>query len=387
MNQEPLAGTVILSPRSGSLVLWVDGEYGAARLVHLDGTTGTEALDSIAMGSATSRQPTSFAACFDQVLRCPVCGAHVDGATPVFSVQQLFWKVPLRQCRQCGLVYKTWQPRPSILQAIYEGEYSNFGAAKCPPGADVANPRVDRLGTERGRHLDIGCGDGGFVAAARHAGFESYGVDPFLPEVADAVKPWVKKGDILDEHFRAGLGRYDVVSLWAVWEHLSHPLDTLRASVELLKPGGRIVLNCPHGRSLHALRRGSSWHMATLFEHLSFLTAATCRHIATQLGLDLKRLRYCGSPYPFGTGAVGVAGQGLNDAALCRMFSIPIPSQQSSPSTVQQPVAARKRIAERLRMGLVSLSRIPSVARGARYLLDAGRIGDHLEVYLQCRGR
>ena len=113
LSQEQVAGTVVLAPHSGMVALWVNGEPRAARLVYLDGTTRTEALDSNAIGTATSKHPTTFDTCFDKVLLCPVCGHSADGA-PVSRCSSCSGKFPapvpelhldLKRVRYCGSPY------------------------------------------------------------------------------------------------------------------------------------------------------------------------------------------------------------------------------------------------------------------------------------------
>jgi 2-polyprenyl-3-methyl-5-hydroxy-6-metoxy-1,4-benzoquinol methylase len=355
-------------------------------MVHLDGATRVEALAPDLEAPYAPRSETCLETYFEKVSLCAVCGASADDSSPVFAVQQLFWQVSVHRCHQCGLVYKSWRPREVVLQAIYRGDYSNFHPVS--DGTDQAaelTPRVERLGTPRGRHLDIGCGDGAFVAVARGKGFDSHGIDPFLPDVPAHLAPFMRKGDILDETFRHQLGTFDLISLWAVWEHLPNPMATMTAAVEVLNPGGRLVLNCPHGRSLHATRRGSSWRMATLLEHLTFLTVPTCRYIAARLALDVSRVRYCGSPYPFATNARGATGQGLTNSALERIFHLEGAASRSHAAAGRQASGPEWPVIEHLRVQLMSTAKIPFISNTIRHLLNATQIGDHVELYLERR--
>src|SRR5690606_1831327 len=124
---------------------------------------------------------------------------------------------------------------------------------------------------------------------------------------------------------RAQLGTFDVVTLWAVWEHLVNPVEMIRAAASLLRTGGRLVLNSPNGESLHA-RLQSNWYMATLLEHLHLLTPQACRELARLTGLQVVNLRRCGTPYPLGSRGSGAAGQGLNHESLSFLMGVPLPA-------------------------------------------------------------
>jgi 2-polyprenyl-3-methyl-5-hydroxy-6-metoxy-1,4-benzoquinol methylase len=110
-----------------------------------------------------------------------------------------------------------------------------------------------------GRYLDIGCGFGGLLAAFAERGFAVRGIelDPVRVRMARAtcddhgLADVVSPGDILDEQLVASLGRFDLVTMIDVIEHVLDVPKALRHAVDLLEPGGLLLLEVPNRHSMN----------------------------------------------------------------------------------------------------------------------------------------
>jgi 2-polyprenyl-3-methyl-5-hydroxy-6-metoxy-1,4-benzoquinol methylase len=125
--------------------------------------------------------------------------------------------------------------------------------------------------------LDLGCGNGAFLALFRGRGWQLYGTDfsptgidrarEAFPEIqfflADSTSP---AGDILNR-----VGPVDFILSTEVIEHLYDPRAFLRNAYSLLKPGGCLVLSTPyHGyfkNLLLALTGKLDRHFTVLWDH------------------------------------------------------------------------------------------------------------------------
>ena len=136
------------------------------------------------------------------------------------------------------------------------------------------------------RALDVGCGNGGLLAALSSVGWRAEGVEPSA-EAAEAARLSsgcrVRVGDILDVELPQDA--YGLVVLHHVVEHLPEPnavLTRLRAS---LRPGGRLVLVWPNPHSLGARRLGSSWAGWDVPRHLSVAPRSAIAAACSSVGL------------------------------------------------------------------------------------------------------
>ncbi len=146
--------------------------------------------------------------------------------------------------------------------------------------------------------LDLGCGNGSFIALFQNRGWKLYGSD-FSPTgidvarenfpaieffLADASAPG---GDIVER-----VGKVDVIISTEVIEHLYDPRGFLRNIRSLLKPGGTLVLTTPyHGylkNLLLAITGKFDRHFTALWDHghIKFWSKKTLRAILLEAGFE-----------------------------------------------------------------------------------------------------
>jgi SAM-dependent methyltransferase len=133
-------------------------------------------------------------------------------------------------------------------------------------GLDRRRPFLDKLIAEhfpasRDAHgLDLGCGHGAVVWAARRAGYANFhGVDASPEQVAMAKGLGIKgvrQGDLMAELAATKDSSRDVVVLFDLYHYFDAP-GQLKLADEVrrvLKPGGRFILHLPNGEALFAGR-------------------------------------------------------------------------------------------------------------------------------------
>lgn len=116
--------------------------------------------------------------------------------------------------------------------------------------------------------LDLGCGFGSYVLAAREAGLDATGIElaPFEIDFARARSRRLRPQDDADMIYRVGdatklaeeAGRFDAITLWNVLEHIEDAGTLLAAVDRLLKPGGQIFIVCPN---YDAVRDEAHYHV------------------------------------------------------------------------------------------------------------------------------
>lgn len=118
----------------------------------------------------------------------------------------------------------------------------------------------------RGRSVvDVGTGLGGVLDLMKQDAKELFAVEPqkaariMLQDLG--YRPFASA-----EELRASGRKFDVVTLFHVFEHLVEPLEELRRLHDCLAPGGRIVIEVPHARdallnrySVEAFKKFTFW--------------------------------------------------------------------------------------------------------------------------------
>jgi SAM-dependent methyltransferase len=276
------------------------------------------------------------------------------------------------------------------MNLIYGGSYTHFSINdKVGVPSQIYKSRVKRLGDpnhQGNRHLDYGCGSGAFVSAAIDFGWDSYGCDPFLLNelLEGELNGRLFKIGSKDEATKTVLGKFDIISLWAVAEHMTEISSVFSFLESLLNPGGRIIFNWPYGNSYAARRNGNKWSMSILVEHLTFATKKSVNHLADEMNMSVEELIICGSPYPFGLSSnPSLVDQGVSDIDVTHMDAGKIPSEV--PVTNDRGLSslgAVKYILGVLRSLLLDGRSNGVLANCARKIIQLARVGDHVQVIL-----
>ena len=143
---------------------------------------------------------------------------------------------------------------------------------------------LERLGL-KGKLLEIGCGHGFFLEAAKKSKFTAIGIDISKYAVKYAQKTTKVDARVMDLHkatFKKNT--FAVVAAFQLIEHVQNPVTFLAAAHQLMKPGGTILLATPDaGGYLHTLL-GSHWLSFKHREHLFFFSRKTMKQTLEQAG-------------------------------------------------------------------------------------------------------
>jgi SAM-dependent methyltransferase len=233
----------------------------------------------------------------------------------------------LRRCRRCDVVWVDPRPREEAFGAIYPGTYLTHEAGAAGSGrlvpawaaelilagwfgyADQADGDLRRRfgwwagflfpwlrefvagevaglsARERGRLLDVGCGNGRFLQTMARLGWTVFGVEPDAAAAAVArasLGEVIHSGRIGDAPFPEG--SFDVIVMKHVIEHLPDPTATLRACHRFLRAGGKIVVITPNARSLGGRLFGRDWLGWDVPRHFTIFSRTAMRSVLERAG-------------------------------------------------------------------------------------------------------
>lgn len=144
-----------------------------------------------------------------------------------------------------------------------------------------------------GRVLDIGCGNGVYLALMKQLGWEVAGVeiDPKAAEVARTnFGITVYVGALEDAPFEES--SFDVVTMSHVIEHVPDPVRFLRLAARFLKPDGEMVIVTPNAKSLGRWLFQEHWYALDPPRHLVLFTPRSLSISLEQTGvLSARRVK------------------------------------------------------------------------------------------------
>ncbi len=146
--------------------------------------------------------------------------------------------------------------------------------------------------TNKKRLLDVGCGDGSFLLAARDAGWKVMGTE-LNPRPARSLGLDVRH--TLD-HI-AHPERFDCVTMWHSLEHMKDTKSTLLSIAGLLAPQGHLIIAVPNNGSLQAKMFGSKWLHLDVPRHLYHFDPGSLRFSLENAGFHVCRSGYHETEY------------------------------------------------------------------------------------------
>lgn len=225
--------------------------------------------------------------------KCPVCSGteHVLwGQVAAFSIIR---------CTTCGLgmtdPFPTDEELSRVNKEMYQAEQRGATYLKNKnyfTRRYKKNLRNIKEYTSTGKLLDVGCNIGFFLKVARDEGFETTGVELNKESAAYGREQFGLdiRSDYL-ENIAFKEGRFDVVTLFDVLEHVPDMTSFLKEVHRLLKPGGLLTVQLPNIASLMADLTRSHWSWLTPPDHLYHFTPETVTRLLEQHGFVVRHLR------------------------------------------------------------------------------------------------
>ena len=128
--------------------------------------------------------------------------------------------------------------------------------------------------------LDVGCGMGGYMVAAKVLGMSVLGFEPSANHGKIAT---AKLGlEVINDYFapdKVSDRKFDIVLLSHVIEHIYAPKDFVAQILSVLKPGGILVMVTPNADALSARLAGRHWPMLVPLDHVSLLSKKSVPHL------------------------------------------------------------------------------------------------------------
>lgn len=174
---------------------------------------------------------------------CPICDRPAPGAA-----LEKRGNYSLFSCPQCALHF--WNPRLLPTSEWYELMYSGRDAKLLPLEPGHKYFLSDPNAPQSGDLLDVGCGTGNFLVAARDKSFRVSGTELDRSAASFAREKLSLENifpfSIIDFVAEYPAAKFDVITFFEVFEHQADPAAFLRSVASCLRPGGHIALSVPN---------------------------------------------------------------------------------------------------------------------------------------------
>ncbi len=238
----------------------------------------------------------------------------------------------IRVCWRCGLAWLDPRPGPEAISVLYAGYSTHaldttlhvFAGVPAAIGNAVLAARLgyrelsqgwlhlalgwlasrlpivyesvqlDVMGltaSRRGRLIDVGCGNGTFLARMRCLGWTVAGVEPDPEAVRIARDHFglsVFQGTLAEAKLPEASA--DVITMHHVLEHVFDPVDLLAECYRILRPGGLLILVTPNLKSLSRYLFQSYWRGWEVPRHVFIFSPGAIKRCLGQAGLRIVTL-------------------------------------------------------------------------------------------------
>ena len=268
---------------------------------------------------------------------CPMCkgkeraslGSMHDALRPADDEWQLW------SCCQCQSVWLDPRPDDASIPAAYDFDYVTHRSPQVVQHANWLTSLIDgylnyrfnmrRTSASRwghlvfsmipplrlkldyfGRHLvrssggrllDVGCGNGDFVALAQTMGWEAEGVDPDHAAI-DACR---ERGIAVTHGFIDDLASEKRSSYWSAitmshsLEHVPDPRGMLCRMFDMLAPGGALWIALPNPAAIGARFYGLNWESYDVPRHLCLPSIDVLKSACREAGFEIVEVRRRGA--------------------------------------------------------------------------------------------
>lgn len=136
--------------------------------------------------------------------------------------------------------------------------------------------------------LDIGCGEGSFLKLMKDKGYNCYG----LETSAAGLKEAHKKNITIYTDIRRIRRKFDVITLWQVFEHINRPISYLKSIKKLLKKNGFLIISIPNFDSLQSKIGKDIWFHLDLPRHVFHYTPKTIVSLLRKEKLKIVKIEH-----------------------------------------------------------------------------------------------
>lgn len=233
-------------------------------------------------------------------IECPVCGQTIDRQLLECKDHMVSGeRFSLLSCSHCQFITTDPLPSEEEMGKYYLAEeyvsHSDTKKGMVNKLYHIIRKRntknklqlVNRQAEKKGTLLDVGCGTGYFLSVCQSDGWQTEGVEVSDIARGTAEERIAQKIYPSIASLLATGKRFDLITLWHVFEHLQDINHSIEALKSLLNTKGTLVLALPNPASYDAAHYQQYWAAYDVPRHLSHFCPATLRTFLEKHDLEL----------------------------------------------------------------------------------------------------
>ena len=206
----------------------------------------------------------------------------------------------MNQCLDCESYFLSPRIKKEFLSRYYPNEFYYLDHTQASIWRQELQKNYKKYtyylkNMKPGRILDIGCRDGSFVKFMELLGWQAEGYE-YSNEVENRFGCNIRYENL----YQFETESFDVITLWAVLEHLYNPNDYIEYCQKILKPGEIVIIQVPKYNSF----TGKFLFHEDVPRHASAFTSTGLVKYIERFGFKLKKINtrcqiFYGNSYGF----------------------------------------------------------------------------------------
>lgn len=238
---------------------------------------------------------------------CPICGSDRTRLYRTDVVDLEYFVTPTRdfamqKCGDCGSEFLNPRPLESELPPFYPSDYHAYNENHSGVARLLVRYRSRSRARFYGRLIqsrpgcifDVGTGDcRHFDELRRYLDLECAGIE-IQPDVAAKGRSRgydVLEGTLESADLSGHIGRYDIVSMNHILEHVVSPHTMLERANDLLRPGGHVIGQLPTVTSWENRLFGHNWGGYHYPRHLQIPSKSGLAGLLEDVGFTSVKIR------------------------------------------------------------------------------------------------
>lgn len=224
---------------------------------------------------------------------CHVCGGNLKTFLSEARDVQTGDEFSLLVCADCGLG-ETYLPPENLAPyyAEYHGKRHGFTTDYCAWRRVRWVEKSLRGGSQKSgkKLLDIGCGDGSFLEAAKKRSWTTIGTEINTERLSDAgLEVYRDLDEAAEKH---SLGSFDAITMWHTLEHFPNPREIVAKAEKMLAPDGVFLAAVPDYGGWQAQMFQEKWLHLDVPRHLFHFNSAALETLLKQCNLRVEWRRH-----------------------------------------------------------------------------------------------
>ena len=232
------------------------------------------------------------------ITECPLCGSNDSNHLIDISKKAYLFgkecilvpgnKIPIKECQECGLAYKSIIPSKDFLSEVYERQVENIwtNPYNFRPELKFINQLFPKSGFDL---LDIGASRGDLLKECSVFNGRRSALDIVeYPEIKKHIRGEIILSLLDDKKIKWQKKPYNLVTIFDVLEHLYDPKQAFRNIVEFTNRHGYILIETGDINSYKHSKKGMLfWPYTALFEHHIFWSKKSIDYISKIYNLEI----------------------------------------------------------------------------------------------------